>query len=59
METAAVEYNKNIIDHFTNPRNVGEIENADGYAKVGDPSCGDFIKVWIRIKDGLKIKILK
>lgn len=42
---------KNYIDHFSNPRNVGEIENADGYAKVGDPSCGDFIKVWINVKD--------
>jgi nitrogen fixation NifU-like protein len=42
---------KNFIDHFSNPRNIGEIENADGYAKVGDPSCGDFIKVWIKVKD--------
>lgn len=42
---------KNYIDHFANPRNIGEIENADGYAKVGDPSCGDFIKVWINVKN--------
>ena len=46
---------KNFIDHFSNPRNIGEIENADGYAKVGDPSCGDFIKVWINVKDEIII----
>jgi nitrogen fixation NifU-like protein len=42
---------KNYIDHFLNPRNIGEIENADGHARVGDPSCGDFIKVLIKVKD--------
>lgn len=51
METVSTEFNEKILDHFTNPRNVGEIKNADGYAKVGDPGCGDFIKVWINIKD--------
>ena len=42
---------QNFIDHFLNPRNIGELSDADGYAKVGDPSCGDFIKVWIKVKD--------
>ncbi len=51
METVTSELNEKILDHFNNPRNVGEIENADGYAKVGDPRCGDFIKIWIKIKD--------
>ena len=51
MKTISPKYNKNIIDHFANPRNVGEIKNADGYAKVGDPGCGDYIKVWINIKE--------
>ena len=46
-----INFTKNYIDHFLNPRNIGEIENADGYARVGDPSCGDFIKVWINVKD--------
>jgi nitrogen fixation NifU-like protein len=50
MEQATSDLNQNILDHFLNPRNVGEIENADGYAKIGDPACGDFIKVWIRIE---------
>ena len=43
-------FTQNFIDHFTNPRNIGEIENADGYAKIGDPKCGDFIKVWIKVE---------
>ncbi len=43
-------FTQNFIDHFTNPRNIGEIKNADGFAKVGDPSCGDFIKVWIKVE---------
>lgn len=50
MEQPASDINRKILDHFLNPRNVGEIENADGYAKIGDPTCGDFIKVWICIK---------
>ncbi len=37
--------------HFLNPGNIGEIENADGYARIGDPACGDFIKVWLRIEN--------
>ena len=51
MEQAASDINQKILDHFLNPRNIGEIENADGYAKIGDPTCGDFIKVWIRIEN--------
>ena len=44
-------FTQNFIDHFSNPRNIGEIENADGYAKIGDPKCGDFIKVWIKVEN--------
>ena len=44
-------YTDTFLDHFINPRNVGEIDDADGYAKVGDPRCGDFIKVWLKITD--------
>jgi nitrogen fixation NifU-like protein len=46
-------YNELVIDHFTNPRNVGELTDADGYALVGDPSCGDQMKLWIKVKDGI------
>lgn len=55
MQTTSVDFNQKIIEHFTNPRNIGEIENADGFAVIGDPRCGDYIKVWIRIKDEIII----
>lgn len=45
-------YNELVIDHCTNPRNVGEIANADGYAHIGDPSCGDDMKLWIKVASG-------
>ena len=45
-------YTDKVIDHFSNPRNVGEMEDADGYALVGDPSCGDQMKLWIKVTDG-------
>lgn len=51
MEQSDSVYNQKILDHFLHPRNVGEIENADGYARIGDPTCGDFIKVWLRIEN--------
>ena len=44
-------YNETVIDHFTNPRNVGEMTDADGYALIGDPSCGDQMKLWIAVRD--------
>lgn len=45
-------YNDDVIDHFTNPRNVGELSESetDGYGLVGDPSCGDQMKLWISVK---------
>lgn len=42
-------YNEIVIDHCTNPRNVGEIPDADGYALVGDLSCGDSMELWIKV----------
>lgn len=45
-------YNETVIDHFTSPRNVGEIPDADGCALIGDPSCGDQMKLWIKVRDG-------
>jgi nitrogen fixation protein NifU and related proteins len=50
-------YNELVIDHFTNPRNVGEMEDADGYALIGDPSCGDQMKLWIKVVEGMIIDI--
>lgn len=45
-------YNETVIDHFVNPRNVGEMNDADGYALIGDPSCGDQMKLWIKVENG-------
>lgn len=47
-------YNEILIDHFQNPRSVGEMDDgeADGYAVVGDPTCGDQMKLWIAVQDG-------
>jgi len=50
MENYNLTANKKIIDHFEHPRHIGEIENPDGYAIVGDPACGDHIKIWIRVE---------
>jgi nitrogen fixation NifU-like protein len=46
-------YTDAVIDHFTNPRNVGELAQGefDGYACIGDPGCGDEMKLWIAVRD--------
>ncbi|WP_028856003.1 Fe-S cluster assembly scaffold protein NifU [Psychrilyobacter atlanticus] len=48
-------YTKKLMDHFMNPRNVGVIENPDGYAKVGSPSCGDMMEIFLKIEDEIII----
>ena len=50
-------YNDLVIDHFTNPRNVGELENPDGRVVVGDPSCGDQMMVSLKISDNRIVDI--
>jgi len=45
-----MDYTEKVMDHFMNPRNVGKIENADAIAEVGNPSCGDVIKMYLRIQ---------
>ncbi|MFC1588372.1 iron-sulfur cluster assembly scaffold protein [Planctomycetota bacterium] len=47
----AIKFTQTVIDHFSNPRNVGKIENPDGMGEVGDPSCGDFMRFTIKITD--------
>jgi nitrogen fixation NifU-like protein len=42
-------YNEKVMDHFMNPRNVGEIENADGVGEVGNPVCGDMMTFYIKV----------
>jgi nitrogen fixation NifU-like protein len=44
------QYSEKVMDHFNNPRNVGEIENADGIGKVGNPVCGDVMKLYIKVE---------
>ena len=46
-------YTEQVMEHFTNPRNVGEIENADGVGEVGNAKCGDIMKIFLKIKDGI------
>ena len=51
-------YSEKVLDHFRNPRNVGEIENADGIGTVGNPVCGDMMSVQIKVEDD-RIKDIK
>lgn len=44
-------YSEKVMDHFRNPRNVGEIENADGVGEVGNAACGDIMKIYLKVKD--------
>ena len=44
-------YSEKVMDHFTNPRNVGKIENADGVGEVGNAKCGDIMKIYLKIDE--------
>ncbi|MFA5070155.1 MAG: Fe-S cluster assembly scaffold protein NifU [Patescibacteria group bacterium] len=46
-----MQYTKKVLDHFQNPHNLGRIENADGVGEVGNPVCGDIMKLYIKVKD--------
>lgn len=45
-------YSEKVMDHFANPRNVGELENPDGVGEVGNAKCGDIMKMFLKIEDG-------
>ena len=45
-------YNQTVMDHFMNPRNMGDIKDADGVGEVGAAACGDIMKISLKIKDG-------
>ena len=45
-------YSDKVMDHFMNPRNVGDMEDADGVGAEGNPTCGDAMKIYIKVKDG-------
>jgi len=44
-------YSEKVMDHFSNPRNSGEIQNADGIGEVGNPTCGDMMTFYIKVED--------
>ena len=46
-------YSEKVMDHFENPRNVGEIENADGIGEVGNPTCGDIMRMYLKIENDI------
>ncbi len=46
-------YSEKVMDHFRNPRNVGEIENADGVGEVGNAKCGDIMKVYLKVENDI------
>jgi len=50
---AQIGYSKKVLEHFMNPRNVGVIDDADGYGKVGNPVCGDLMEMYIKVKDDI------
>jgi len=47
------EYSKKVMEHFFNPRNVGEIKDADGVGEVGNPRCGDIMRMYIKVKNNV------
>jgi len=46
-------YTEKVMDHFTNPRNVGEISNADGIGEVGNAKCGDIMRIYLKVEDNI------
>lgn len=50
-------YSDKVIDHFSNPRNVGEIKEASGIGEVGNPACGDIMKIYLKIKNEIIVDV--
>jgi len=48
-----MEYNEKVMEHFTNPRNMGELNEPDGVGTVGNERCGDIMRIFLQIKDGI------
>ena len=46
-------YSEKVMDHFKNPRNMGEMEDADSVGEVGNPTCGDLMYIYIKVKDNV------
>ncbi len=50
-------YSEKVMEHFANPRNVGEIEDADGVGQVGNPKCGDIMKMYLKIENNVIVDV--
>jgi nitrogen fixation NifU-like protein len=50
-------YSEKVMDHFKKPRNMGEIPDADGIGSVGNPTCGDLMNIYIKVKDNVLIDV--
>jgi len=50
-------YSEKVMDHFTNPRNVGKIEDADGVGEVGNAVCGDIMKIYLKIENDVIVDV--
>ncbi len=50
-------YSEKVMDHFTHPRNVGEIENADGVGTVGNAKCGDIMQIFIKVENNIIVDV--
>ena len=52
-----MEYSEKVVEHYTNPRNVGKIENASGVGEVGNPVCGDIMKMFIKVENKIIVDV--
>ena len=53
-----MQYSEKVLDHFTHPRNVGEIEDANGVGEVGNAKCGDIMKIYLKVSDEASSRML-
>lgn len=53
MSDANMMYNEKVMEHFKNPRNIGDMENPDGVGHVGNPVCGDIMELYIKVEDDI------
>ena len=52
-----MDYSDKVVDHYTNPRNVGKIDDANGVGIVGNPVCGDIMKMFLKIENGVILDV--